>query len=104
MGGREGKNTDRNSPVEWNWLGADSIIPKLPALMRIQIIRSAAMMNMKGAPKACRWRIDSTPRHTTTMLRSQKNRKLDQSTPVFPASEGQITTSMASMAWPPIHD
>ncbi len=100
----EGKKTARNAPVEWNWLGVESIDPKLPALMRTQISSAAAMTNMKGAPKACRWRIDSTPRQTTTMFSSQKPRKQAQRTPGLVATEGQMTPSMEWMAVPPIQD
>ena len=76
-----GRRRARNARVVWNWLGVESMVPKLPALMRTQMSRAAAMTNMKGAPKACRWRMDSTPRHTTTMLRSQKPRKHAHKTP-----------------------
>jgi hypothetical protein len=38
--------------VEWNWLGVESIEPKLPALIRTQTISAAAITNMNGAPKA----------------------------------------------------
>src|ERR1019366_2522799 len=100
----EGKKTERNSPVEWNLLGADSIEPKLPALMRIQMSSAAAITNMKGAPKACRQRMDSTPRQTTARLSSQKPRKQAQSAPLLPAAAGQVTASIAWIAVPPIHD
>ena len=62
------------------------------------------MTNMNGAPKACRRRIDSTPRQTTTMFSSQKPRKHAHKTPRLPRRDGQITTSIASIALPPIHD
>src|ERR1700733_3715755 len=100
----EGRKTARNADVEWNWLGVDSMEPKLPALMRTQISKAAAMMNMKGAPKACRWRMDSTPRQTTTMFRSQKPRKQAQRMPELVATEGQMTANMEWMAVPPIQD
>ncbi len=90
--------------VEWNWLGVESMDPKLPALMRTQISRAAAMTNMKGAPKACRWRMDSTPRQTTTMFKSQKPRKHAHRMPSFEATDGQMTASMEWMAVPPIQD
>jgi len=83
-----------NWPVEWNWLGVDSIAPKLPAFMRTQISSAAAIKNMKGAPKACKWRIDSTPRQTTAMFSSQKPRKQVQRTPSIAANEGHTTESM----------
>src|SRR5271165_6999804 len=78
--------------------------PKLPALTRTQISSAAAITNMNGAPKACSLRMDSTPRQTTTILRSQKPRKHAHKMPRLPAAPGQITMSMASMALPPIHD
>src|ERR1700738_3276433 len=100
----DGKNTARKSCVEWNWLGVESIDPQLPALIRTQISRAAAITNMNGAPKACRCRIDSTPRHTMIMLRSQKQRKQAQRMPSRVAAAGQITPSMEWMAVPPIQD
>src|ERR1035438_2939686 len=100
----EGKKTARNAPVEWNWLGVESMEPKLPALMRTQMSSAAAMTNMKGAPKACKWRMDSTPRQTTTMLSSQKPRKQAHSTPSMDARDGQITPSMEKIAATPIRD
>src|SRR5580698_3429973 len=104
MAVRDGKKTARNGPVEWNWLGVESIDPKLPALMRTQMSSAAAMTNMKGAPKACRWRIDSTPRHTTNIFNSQKPRKQAHRTPSRAAIAGQITASMEWIAVPPIQD
>ena len=62
--------------------------------MRTQINSAAAITNMKGAPNACRWRIDSTPRHTTTMFSSQKPRKHAHNTPSVDATDGQMTASM----------
>src|SRR5271157_520205 len=100
----DGKKTAKNSLLEWNWLGVDNIEPKLPALMRTQMSRAAAMTNMKGAQKACKWRMDSTPRHTTTIFKSQKPRKQAHRIPSREAREGQITSSMEWMAWPPIQD
>ena len=78
--------------------------PKLPAFIRTQTSSAAAITNMNGAPNACSRRIDSTPRHTTTIFSSQKARKHVHSTPPFPAAPGQITISIASIALPPIHD
>ena len=89
-----GKKTGRKSCQLWNLLGVDSIEPKLPALMRTQINSAAAMMNMNGAAKPCRKRIDSTPRQTTTIFSSQKPRKQAHSAQSTCATEGQITTSM----------
>ena len=80
---RRKKHARETRRVEWNWLGVESIVPKLPALMRTQISSAAAITNMNGAPNACRCRIDSTPRHTTTMFSSQKPRKHAHSTPLF---------------------
>ena len=104
MAVRDGKNTARNSCVEWKRLGVDNMAPKLPALTRTQIRSAAAITNMNGAPKACRRRMDSTPRQTTAMLRSQKPRKHAHKMPRLPAAAGQMTMSIASMALPPIHD
>src|SRR6202167_6526688 len=87
----EGKKTARNAPVEWNWLGVESMEPKLPALMRTQMSSAVAITNMKGAPKACRWRMDSTPRHTTTMFSNQKPRKQAHKTPSTEPADGHIT-------------
>ena len=53
------------------------------------------MTNMSGAPTAWRWRMDSTPRHTTTILSSQKPMKLAHKTTGCVATDGQITSSMA---------
>jgi hypothetical protein len=87
----------------WNWLGVDSIAPKLPALLRTHTSSATAITNMNGAPNACSRRIESTPRHTTTMLINQKPRKHAHNTPRFPSSDGRITISIASIALPPIH-
>ena len=81
-------------PLEWNELGVESIVPKLPAFILTQISSATAITNMNGAPKACKWRIDSTPRHTTTMLSSQNPRKHAHRIAMFPAAPGQITTSI----------
>src|SRR5579863_2324329 len=100
----DGKKTARKLPVEWNWLGVESMEPKLPALMRTQMSSAAAMMNMNGAPKACRWRMDSTPRQTMTILRSQNSRKQAHFMAAEVAAAGQMTASMEWMAVPPIQD
>jgi hypothetical protein len=62
-------------PVDVNRLGVESMGPKPPALCNIQNKRSRDMSSIKGAERLCRERIDSTPRHTTTMFNSQKLRK-----------------------------
>jgi hypothetical protein len=33
----DGKKTARNALVEWNWLGVESMVPKLPAFDGTQI-------------------------------------------------------------------
>src|SRR5580700_8065694 len=62
------------------------------------------MTSMKGAEKLCRNRIDSTPRHTTYILRSQNPRKLAHSTDGIWAVVGHRTASIAAIACPPNQD
>jgi hypothetical protein len=62
------------------------------------------MVSRNGAEKLCRKRMDSTPRHTTAMLSSQKPRKQVHSTHGIVVVAGHSTFTMAQMDWPPIQD
>src|SRR5580658_3176150 len=94
----DGKKKWRKLLVEWKRLGADSMGPKPPALWSIQKRRTSDITTMKGAEKLCRKRIDSTPLHTTSMLSSQKPRKLDHRTTGMFAVAGHTTWIMAAIA------
>src|SRR5271155_5367497 len=95
----DGKKKRRKLPVVWKRLGAESIGPKPPALCSIQKSRMNDMTSMKGAEKLCRNRIDSTPRHTTYILRSQNPRKLAHRVKGVCAVAGQSTAIIAAIAW-----
>ena len=88
----------------WNWLGSESMGPNPPALCSAKKSSSSPITSMKGAEKPCRKRMLSTPRHTTNILSAQNPRKHAHTAHGTAATPGQITTSMAKMAWPPIHD
>src|ERR1035437_9069289 len=91
----EGKKKCRKLSVVWNSLGAARIGPNPPALCTIQKSSPSDITSKNGAEKLCRCRIDSTPRHTTTMFSSQKPRKHVHNTPGIAAEGGQITLSIA---------
>src|SRR6478736_2295581 len=90
--------------VDEKRLGVESIGPKPPALCSIQNNRSKDMINIKGADRLWRKRIDSTPHHTTTIFRSQNPRKQIHRTQGMWVVCGSITATIAAIAWPPSHD
>ena len=98
----ERKKKCRKAAFVWNWLGAWSMGPKPPAFVVIKASRTRDMTRRNGAAKLCRKRMESTPRQTTAMFRSQKPMKQAQSTQGMAVVEGQRTLTMAAMDSPPI--
>src|ERR1700691_1828449 len=97
----DGKKNFRNPCVVVNLLGVESIGPNPPARCSMNPSSASPSTSISGAEKLCRNRIDSTPRHTTTIFSAQNPRKQTHVTLGRCAAAGHSTATIAAIACPP---